>query len=146
MNPDWRLAVMNGDIDSPRPSSSPLRAHQGLPIKFSPFRCADRSLLTPTGHKSDARTARQAARRGDTIWHRSTCAEHEQSKGFNPTAAVVALAMRRAVQACGRGAGRFIAMNAPHDIALMKSGFYVLAGPQTKARAAPGRFGGQDSL
>jgi ABC-type nitrate/sulfonate/bicarbonate transport system substrate-binding protein len=65
--------------------------------------------------------------------------EMMQSKGFNP-GAMQTVALGDApvrVQALRTGLVEAIAMNSPHDMALMKSGFNVLAGPQDVKRALP---------
>jgi NitT/TauT family transport system substrate-binding protein len=137
------LAVMNGDIEFTTTFGSTLRGIiQGLPIKFVAIsvRKTDHFLISRPEVKTiqDLRDKRLGV---STLFGTDQLAAEDmmRSKGFNPST-VHAVALGDApvrVQALRAGIVEAIAMNAPHDMALMKSGYNVLAGPQDLKRALP---------
>ena len=144
MNPRLgALAVMNGDIEFTTTFGSTLRGIvQGLPLKFVAVsvRKTDHFLIARPEVKSiqDLRGKRFGVA---TLFGTDQLAGEEMmsSKGFNSSLVkIVALgdAPVRA-QALRSGVVEVVAINAPYDLALMKSGFTVLAGPQDVKRALP---------
>ena len=137
------LAVMNGDIELTTTFGSTLRAIiQGLPIKFVAIsvRKTDHFLIS----RPDLKTVQElrGKRLGvSTLFGTDQLAAEEmmQSKGLSPGAMqVVALGDAPVrVQALRTGLVEAIAMNSPHDLALIKSGYNALAGPQDLKRALP---------
>ena len=137
------LAVMNGDIEFTTTFGSTLRAIiQGLPIKFSAIsvRKTDHFLISRPEFKTvqDLRGKRLGV---STLFGTDQLAAEEmmQSQGLVPGAMQV-LALGDApvrVQALRSGLVEAIAMNSPHDLALIKSGYNALAGPQDVKRALP---------
>ncbi|HEY1233894.1 MAG TPA: ABC transporter substrate-binding protein [Candidatus Binatia bacterium] len=137
------LAVMNGDIEFTTTFGSTLRAIiQGLPIKFVAIsvRKTDHFLISRPELKTvqDLRGKRLGV---STLFGTDQLAAEEmmQSKGLSPGAVqVVALGDAPVrVQALRTGLVEAIAMNSPHDLALIKSGYNALAGPQDLKRALP---------
>jgi len=137
------LAVMNGDIEFTTTFGSTLRAIiQGLPIKFVAIsvRKADHFLISRPELKTvqDLRGKRLGV---STLFGTDQLATEEmmQSKGLSPGAMqVVALGDAPVrVQALRTGLVEAIAINSPHDLALIKSGYNALAGPQDLKRALP---------
>jgi len=137
------LAVMNGDIEFTTTFGSTLRAIiQGLPIKFVAIsvRKTDHFLISRPELKTvqDLRGKRFGV---STLFGTDQLAAEEmmQSKGLSPgTMQVVALGDAPVrVQALRTGLVEAIAMNSPHDLALIKSGYNALAGPQDLKRALP---------
>jgi len=137
------LAVMNGDIEFTTTFGSTLRAIiGGLPIKFVAIsvRKTDHFLISRPEFKTvqDLRGKRLGV---STLFGTDQLAAEEmmQSKGLNPSAMqVVALGDAPVrVQALRTGLVEAIAMNSPHDLALIKSGYNALAGPQDLKRALP---------
>ena len=137
------LAVMNGDIEFTTTFGSTLRAIiQGLPIKFVAIsvRKTDHFLISRPELKTvqDLRGKRLGV---STLFGTDQLAAEEmmQSKGLSPgTMQVVALGDAPVrVQALRTGLVEAIAMNSPHDLALIKSGYNALAGPQDLKRALP---------
>jgi ABC-type nitrate/sulfonate/bicarbonate transport system substrate-binding protein len=137
------LAVMNGDIEFTTTFGSTLRAIiQGLPIKFVAIsvRKTDHFLISRPELKTvqDLRGKRLGV---STLFGTDQLAAEEmmQSKGLSPGAMqVVALGDAPVrVQALRTGLVEAIAMNSPHDLALIKSGYNALAGPQDLKRALP---------
>lgn len=137
------LAVMNGDIEFTTTFGSTLRAIiQGLPIKFVAIsvRKTDHFLISRPEFKTvqDLRGKRLGV---STLFGTDQLAAEEmmQSKGLNP-GAMQLIALGDApvrVQALRTGLVEAIAMNSPHDLALIKSGYNALAGPQDLKRALP---------
>jgi NitT/TauT family transport system substrate-binding protein len=137
------LAVMNGDIEFTTTFGSTLRAIiQGLPIKFSAIsvRKTDHFLISRPEFKTvqDLRGKRLGV---STLFGTDQLAAEEmmQSQGLVPGAMQV-LALGDApvrVQALRSGLVEAIAMNSPHDLALIKGGYNALAGPQDVKRALP---------
>lgn len=137
------LAVMNGEIEFTTTFGSTLRAIiAGLPIKFVAIsvRKTDHFLIS----RPELKTVQEL--RGKrlgvaTLFGTDQLAAEEmmQSKGLNPGAMqVVALGDAPVrVQALRAGLVEAIAMNSPHDLALIKSGYNALAGPQDLKRALP---------
>jgi NitT/TauT family transport system substrate-binding protein len=147
------LAVMNGDIEFTTTFGSTLRAIiQGLPIKFVAIsvRKTDHFLISRPEFKTvqDLRGKRLGV---STLFGTDQLAAEEmmQSKGLGPGAMQV-LALGDApvrVQALRSGLVEAIAMNSPHDLALIKGGYNALAGPQDIKRALPlAGLAVQDSL
>lgn len=144
MNPRLgALAVMNGDVEFTTTFGSTLRGIvQGLPLKFVAIsvRKTDHLLIARPELKSiaDLRGKRFGVA---TLFGTDQLAGEEMmsTKGFNPSLVkIVALGDAPVrVQALRSGIVDVIAINAPHDMALMKSGFTVLAGPQDVKRALP---------
>ncbi len=137
------LAVMNGDIDFTTTFGSTLRGIvQGLPIKFIAIsvRQTDHFLIARPEIKTlqDLRDKRLGV---STLFGTDQLAAEDMmtSKGFNPSLLkVVALGDAPVrTQALRSGVVEAIAMNAPYDMTLMKSGFTVLAGPQDLKRSLP---------
>ena len=137
------LAVMNGDIDFTTTFGSTLRGIvQGLPIKFIAIsvRQTDHFLIARPEIKTlqDLRDKRLGV---STLFGTDQLAAEDMmtSKGFNPSLIkVVALGDAPVrTQALRSGVVEAIAMNAPYDMTLMKSGFTVLAGPQDLKRSLP---------
>ena len=137
------LAVMNGDIEFTTTFGSTLRAIiQGLPIKFVAIsvRKTDHFLISRPELKTvqDLRGKRLGV---STLFGTDQLAAEEmmQSKGLNAGAMqVVALGDAPVrVQALRAGLVEAIAMNSPHDLALIKSGYNALAGPQDLKRSLP---------
>jgi ABC-type nitrate/sulfonate/bicarbonate transport system substrate-binding protein len=137
------LAVMNGDIDFTTTFGTTLRGIlQGLPIKFIAIsvRQTDHFLIARPEIKTlqDLRDKRLGV---STLFGTDQLAAEDMltSKGFNPSLLkVVALGDAPVrTQALRSGVVEAIAMNAPYDMTLMKSGFTVLAGPQDLKRALP---------
>jgi ABC-type nitrate/sulfonate/bicarbonate transport system substrate-binding protein len=137
------LAVMNGDIEFTTTFGSTLRAIiQGLPIKFVAIsvRKTDHFLISRPEFKTvqDLRGKRLGV---STLFGTDQLAAEEmmQSKGLNPGAMqVIALGDAPVrVQALRTGLVEAIAMNSPHDLALIKSGYNALAGPQDLKRSLP---------
>lgn len=137
------LAVMNGDIEFTTTFGSTLRAIiQGLPIKFVAIsvRKTDHFLIS----RPELKTVQElrGKRLGvSTLFGTDQLAAEEmmQSKGLNAGAMqVVALGDAPVrVQALRTGLVEAIAMNSPHDMALIQSGYNVLAGPEDLKRALP---------
>ncbi|MBM4261684.1 MAG: ABC transporter substrate-binding protein [Deltaproteobacteria bacterium] len=137
------LAVMNGDIEFTTTFGSTLRGIvSGLPIKFAAIsvRKTDHFLITKPEIKSvqELRGKRLGI---STLFGTDQLAAEDmmRSKGFDPSS-MQAVALGDApvrVQALRSGLVEAIAMNAPHDMALMKSGYNVLAGPQDLRRSLP---------
>jgi NitT/TauT family transport system substrate-binding protein len=137
------LAVMNGDIEFTTTFGSTLRAIiQGLPIKFVAIsvRKTDHFLIS----RPELKTVQElrGKRLGvSTLFGTDQLAAEEmmQSKGLNAGAVqVVALGDAPVrVQALRSGLVEAIAMNSPHDMALIQSGYHVLAGPEDLKRALP---------
>ncbi|HEX7230554.1 MAG TPA: ABC transporter substrate-binding protein [Candidatus Binatia bacterium] len=144
MNPRLgALAVMNGDIEFTTTFGSTLRAIiQGLPIKFVAIsvRKTDHFLISRPELKTlqDLRGKRLGV---STLFGTDQLAAEEmmQSKGLSPGAMqVVALGDAPVrVQALRTSLVEAIAINSPHDLALIKSGYNALAGPQDLKRALP---------
>src|ERR1041384_852000 len=144
MNPRLgALAVVNGDVEFTTTFGSTLRAIiQGLPVKFSAIsvRKTDHFLISRPEFKTvqDLRGKRLGV---STLFGTDQLAAEEmmQSKGLNPGAMqVIALGDAPVrVQALRTGLVEAIAMNSPHDLALIKSGYNALAGPQDVKRALP---------
>ena len=137
------LAVMNGDIDFTTTFGSTLRGIvQGLPIKFIAIsvRQTDHFLIARPEIKTlqDLRDKRLGV---STLFGTDQLAAEDMmtSKGFNPSLLkVIALGDAPVrTQALRSGVVEAIAMNAPYDMTLMKSGFTVLAGPQDLKRSLP---------
>ena len=137
------LAVMNGDVEFTTTFGSTLRAIiGGLPLKFVAIsvRKTDHFLISRPEFKTvqDLRGKRLGV---STLFGTDQLAAEEmmQSKGLNPGAMqVVALGDAPVrVQALRTGLVEAIAMNSPHDLALIKSGYNALAGPQDLKRSLP---------
>jgi NitT/TauT family transport system substrate-binding protein len=137
------LAVMNGDIDFTTTFGSTLRGIlQGLPIKFVAIsvRQTDHFLIARPEIKTlqELRDKRLGV---STLFGTDQLAAEDMmtSKGFNPSLLqVVALGDAPVrTQALRSGVVEAIAINAPYDMTLMKSGFTVLAGPKDLKRALP---------
>src|SRR5580765_184473 len=137
------LAVMNGDIEFTTTFGSTLRGIiGGLPIKSIAIsvRKTDHFLIARPEIKAvqDLRGKRLGV---STLFGTDQLAAEDmmRGKGVDPsTMQTVALGDAPVrVQALRSGLVDAIAMNAPHDIALMKSGYTVLAGPQDLKRALP---------
>ena len=137
------LAVMNGDIDFTTTFGSTLRGIvQGLPIKFIAIsvRQTNHFLIARPEIKTlqDLRDKRLGV---STLFGTDQLAAEDMmtSKGFNPSLLkVIALGDAPVrTQALRSGVVEAIAMNAPYDMTLMKSGFTVLAGPQDLKRSLP---------
>jgi NitT/TauT family transport system substrate-binding protein len=144
MNPRLgALAVMNGDVEFTTTFGTTLRGIiGGLPLKFVAIsvRKTDHFLIARPDLKSvaDLRGKRFGVA---TLFGTDQLAGEEMmsTKGFSPSLLkVVALgdAPVRA-QALRTGVVDVIAINAPYDMVLVKSGFTVLAGPQDVKRALP---------
>lgn len=137
------LAVMNGDIEFTTTFGSTLRGIvSGLPIKFVAIsvRKTDHFLIAKPEIKSvqDLRGKRLGI---STLFGTDQLAAEDmmRGKGFDPST-MQAVALGDApvrVQALRSGLVEAIAMNSPHDMALMKDGYNVLAGPQDLKRALP---------
>jgi NitT/TauT family transport system substrate-binding protein len=145
MNPRLgALAVMNGDVEFTTTFGSTLRGivQGGLPLKFVAIsvRKTDHFLLARPEIKTlqDLRGKRFGVA---TLFGTDQLAGEEMmtTKGFSPSLVkVIALGDAPVrVQALRSGIVDVIAINAPHDMALAKSGFTVLAGPQDVKRALP---------
>lgn len=137
------LAVMNGDIEYTTTFGSTLRGIiGGLPLKFIAIsvRKTDHFLIAKPEIKS-AQELRGKRLGVSTLFGTDQLAAEDmmRSKGGDPSSMqTVALGDAPVrVQALRSGLVEAIAMNAPHDIALMKSGYAVLAGPQDLKRALP---------
>lgn len=137
------LAVMNGDIEFTTTFGSTLRAIiGGLPLKFVAIsvRKTDHFLISRPEFKTvqDLRGKRLGV---STLFGTDQLAAEEmmQSKGLNAGAMqIVALGDAPVrVQALRTGLVEAIAMNSPHDLALIKSGYNALAGPQDLKRSLP---------
>jgi len=137
------LAVMNGDIEFTTTFGSTLRAIiGGLPLKFVAIsvRKTDHFLISRAEFKTvqDLRGKRLGV---STLFGTDQLAAEEmmRSKGLN-TGAMQIVALGDApvrVQALRTGLVEAIAINSPHDLALIKSGYNALAGPQDLKRSLP---------
>jgi ABC-type nitrate/sulfonate/bicarbonate transport system substrate-binding protein len=145
MNPRLgALAVMNGDIEFTTTFGSTLRGivQGGLPLKFVAIsvRRTDHFLIARPEFKSvqDLRGKRFGV---STLFGTDQLAGEEMmsTKGLNAgQLKVVALGDAPVrTQALRTGIVDVIAINAPFDMTLVKSGFSVLAGPQDVKRALP---------